>query len=170
MLRSTQIIPLHQPPRLPNLTRMPRCLGEQWGEVTRQAGKEGTGVSGSLWRSRSPPSSRRECNRRQKVIPVVNSFYAATFLHLARVWRVQQRTISDSGFVLKGGHLLWNCISAPPLPSPPIPQKARGSLLPLSLSPFLPNASVPLLVICMSKKQGLPVRLRLSWNLLCRPE
>ncbi|XP_057624569.1 ELMO domain-containing protein 3 isoform X3 [Chionomys nivalis] len=43
----------------------------------------------------------RECNRRQKVIPVVNSFYAATFLHLARVWRVQQRTISDSGFVLK---------------------------------------------------------------------
>nr|XP_048294289.1 ELMO domain-containing protein 3 [Myodes glareolus] len=43
----------------------------------------------------------RECNRRQKVIPVVNSFYAATFLHLAQVWRIQQRTISDSGFVLK---------------------------------------------------------------------
>lgn len=43
----------------------------------------------------------RECNRRQKVIPVVNSFYAATFLHLAREWRTQQRTISDSGFVLK---------------------------------------------------------------------
>ncbi|PNJ31348.1 ELMOD3 isoform 12 [Pongo abelii] len=44
----------------------------------------------------------RECNRQQKVIPVVNSFYAATFLHLAHVWRTQQKTISDSGFVLKG--------------------------------------------------------------------
>uniref|UniRef100_A0A8I5TL50 ELMO domain containing 3 n=1 Tax=Pongo abelii TaxID=9601 RepID=A0A8I5TL50_PONAB len=43
----------------------------------------------------------RECNRQQKVIPVVNSFYAATFLHLAHVWRTQQKTISDSGFVLK---------------------------------------------------------------------
>lgn len=43
----------------------------------------------------------RECNRRQKVIPVVNSFYAATFLHLARVWRTQQKTILDSSFVLK---------------------------------------------------------------------
>lgn len=46
--------------------------------------------------------SCRECNRQQKVIPVVNSFYAATFLHLAHVWRTQQKTISDSGFVLKG--------------------------------------------------------------------
>ncbi|XP_048208540.1 ELMO domain-containing protein 3 isoform X1 [Perognathus longimembris pacificus] len=43
----------------------------------------------------------RECNRQQKVIPVVNSFYAATFLHLAHVWRTQKKTISDSGFVLK---------------------------------------------------------------------
>ncbi|XP_074188361.1 ELMO domain-containing protein 3 isoform X3 [Rhinolophus sinicus] len=43
----------------------------------------------------------RECNRQQKVIPVVNSFYAATFFHLAHVWRTQQKTISDSGFVLK---------------------------------------------------------------------
>ncbi|XP_008838478.1 ELMO domain-containing protein 3 isoform X1 [Nannospalax galili] len=43
----------------------------------------------------------RECNRQQKVIPVVNSFYAATFLHLAHVWRTQQKTILDSGFVLK---------------------------------------------------------------------
>lgn len=37
---------------------------------------------------------------------MVNSFYAATFLHLARVWRTQQKTISDSGFVLKGEHFL----------------------------------------------------------------
>ncbi|XP_015361797.1 ELMO domain-containing protein 3 isoform X2 [Marmota marmota marmota] len=43
----------------------------------------------------------RECNRQQKVIAVVNSFYAATFLRLAHVWRTQQKTISDSGFVLK---------------------------------------------------------------------
>ncbi|XP_029793566.1 ELMO domain-containing protein 3 isoform X2 [Suricata suricatta] len=43
----------------------------------------------------------RECNRQQKVIPVVNSFYAATFLRLAHVWRTQQKTITDSGFVLK---------------------------------------------------------------------
>ncbi|KAG8512942.1 ELMO domain-containing protein 3 [Galemys pyrenaicus] len=43
----------------------------------------------------------RECNRQQQVIPVVNSFYAATFLRLAHVWRTQQKTISDSGFVLK---------------------------------------------------------------------
>uniref|UniRef100_A0A2K6RXN8 ELMO domain containing 3 n=1 Tax=Rhinopithecus roxellana TaxID=61622 RepID=A0A2K6RXN8_RHIRO len=43
----------------------------------------------------------RECNRQQKVIPVVNSFYAATFLHLARVWRTQRKTISDSSFVLR---------------------------------------------------------------------
>ncbi|XP_040314276.1 ELMO domain-containing protein 3 [Herpailurus yagouaroundi] len=43
----------------------------------------------------------RECNRQQKVIPVVNSFYAATFLRLAYVWRTQQKTIADSGFVLK---------------------------------------------------------------------
>lgn len=46
--------------------------------------------------------SCRECNRQQKVVPVVNSFYAATFLHLAHVWKTQQKTIADSGFVLKG--------------------------------------------------------------------
>ena len=33
---------------------------------------------------------------------MVNSFYAATFLHLAQVWKTQQKTISDSGCVLKG--------------------------------------------------------------------
>ncbi|XP_053442786.1 ELMO domain-containing protein 3 isoform X2 [Nycticebus coucang] len=48
----------------------------------------------------------RECNRQQKVIPVVNSFYAATFLHLAHVWRTEQKTISDSGFVLKDLEML----------------------------------------------------------------
>lgn len=33
---------------------------------------------------------------------MVNSFYAATFLRLAHVWRTQHKTISDSGFVLRG--------------------------------------------------------------------
>lgn len=32
---------------------------------------------------------------------MVNSFYAATFLRLAHIWRTQHKTISDSGFVLK---------------------------------------------------------------------
>nr|XP_058935548.1 ELMO domain-containing protein 3 isoform X2 [Kogia breviceps] len=44
----------------------------------------------------------RECNRQHKVIPVVNSFYAAAFLRLAHVWRTQHKTISDAGFVLRG--------------------------------------------------------------------
>ncbi|XP_058523668.1 ELMO domain-containing protein 3 isoform X2 [Ochotona princeps] len=48
----------------------------------------------------------RECNRQQKVFPVVNSFYAATFLRLAHIWRTQQKTISDSGFVLKDLEML----------------------------------------------------------------
>ncbi|XP_038609873.1 ELMO domain-containing protein 3 [Tachyglossus aculeatus] len=43
----------------------------------------------------------RECNRQHQVITVVNSLYAATFLRLAQVWWTQQKTISDSGFVLK---------------------------------------------------------------------
>lgn len=43
----------------------------------------------------------RECNRRQQVVGVLNDFYVATFLHLYQVWRTQQKTISDSGFVLK---------------------------------------------------------------------
>ncbi|XP_064209930.1 ELMO domain-containing protein 3 isoform X1 [Anguilla rostrata] len=43
----------------------------------------------------------RECNRRQQVVGVLNEFYVATFLHLFQVWKSQQKTISDSGFVLK---------------------------------------------------------------------
>lgn len=46
--------------------------------------------------------SLRECNRRQQVLAVLNEFYVATFLHLFQVWKFQQKTISDSGFVLKG--------------------------------------------------------------------
>ncbi|EMP28561.1 ELMO domain-containing protein 3 [Chelonia mydas] len=44
----------------------------------------------------------RECNRRQQVIAVLNDLYVATSLRLYVIWKTQQKTISDSGFVLKG--------------------------------------------------------------------
>lgn len=44
----------------------------------------------------------RECNRRQQVVAVLNDFYVAMFLHLYQLWKSQQKTISDSGHVLKG--------------------------------------------------------------------
>lgn len=44
----------------------------------------------------------RECNRRQQVVGVLNEFYVATYLHLYQLWKTQQKTIADSGFVLKG--------------------------------------------------------------------
>ncbi|XP_056102688.1 ELMO domain-containing protein 3 isoform X2 [Rhinichthys klamathensis goyatoka] len=43
----------------------------------------------------------KECNRRQQVVAVLNDFYVATFLHLYQLWKNQQKTISDSGHVLK---------------------------------------------------------------------
>ncbi|XP_069475051.1 ELMO domain-containing protein 3 isoform X3 [Ambystoma mexicanum] len=43
----------------------------------------------------------KECNRRQQVIAVLNDFYVATYLHLYHIWKTQNKTISDSGFVLK---------------------------------------------------------------------
>ncbi|XP_041955621.1 ELMO domain-containing protein 3 [Alosa sapidissima] len=43
----------------------------------------------------------KECNRRQQVVGVINDFYAATFLHLFQLWKSEQKTISDSGYVLK---------------------------------------------------------------------
>ncbi|XP_075895049.1 ELMO domain-containing protein 3 isoform X1 [Nelusetta ayraudi] len=43
----------------------------------------------------------KECNRRQQVVGVLNEFYVATFLHLYQLWKTQQKTIADSGFVLK---------------------------------------------------------------------
>lgn len=77
-----------------------------WGVAP--LGKEGRQPPGWLLFSAEQivSLSCRECNRQQKVIPVVNRFYAATFLRLAHVWRMQQKTISDSGFVLKG-KLFW---------------------------------------------------------------
>ncbi|XP_043968473.1 ELMO domain-containing protein 3 isoform X1 [Gambusia affinis] len=43
----------------------------------------------------------KECNRRQQVVGVLNEFYVATFLHVYQLWKTQQKTIADSGFVLK---------------------------------------------------------------------
>ncbi|XP_068130858.1 ELMO domain-containing protein 3 isoform X2 [Hyperolius riggenbachi] len=43
----------------------------------------------------------RECNRRQQVFAVLNDLYVAIFYHLYHVWKTQNKTISDSGFVLK---------------------------------------------------------------------
>ncbi|XP_068617164.1 ELMO domain-containing protein 3 [Brachionichthys hirsutus] len=43
----------------------------------------------------------RECNRRQQVVGVLNDFYVATYLYLYQLWKTQQKTIADSGFVLK---------------------------------------------------------------------
>ncbi|CAL8249940.1 unnamed protein product [Boreogadus saida] len=43
----------------------------------------------------------KECNRRQQVVGVLNEFYVATYLHLFQLWKTQQKTISDSGYVLK---------------------------------------------------------------------
>ncbi|KAM4748372.1 ELMO domain-containing protein 3 isoform 1-T2 [Rhinophrynus dorsalis] len=42
----------------------------------------------------------RECNRRQQVFAVLNDFYVATFYHLYHMWKTQNKTISDSGYVL----------------------------------------------------------------------
>ncbi|XP_063787971.1 ELMO domain-containing protein 3 [Pseudophryne corroboree] len=43
----------------------------------------------------------RECNRRQQVFAVLNDFYVAIFYHLYHLWKTQNKTISDSGFILK---------------------------------------------------------------------
>lgn len=36
------------------------------------------------------------------MVGVLNEFYVATYLHLYQLWKTQQKTIADSGFVLKG--------------------------------------------------------------------
>ncbi|KAM9313130.1 ELMO domain-containing protein 3 [Gastrophryne carolinensis] len=43
----------------------------------------------------------RECNRRQQIFAVLNELYVAIFYHLYHIWKTQNKTISDSGFVLK---------------------------------------------------------------------
>uniref|UniRef100_A0A8C7WR32 ELMO/CED-12 domain containing 3 n=1 Tax=Oryzias sinensis TaxID=183150 RepID=A0A8C7WR32_9TELE len=44
----------------------------------------------------------KECNRRQQVVGVLNEFYVATYLYVYQLWKSQQKTIADSGFVLRG--------------------------------------------------------------------
>ncbi|RVE68462.1 hypothetical protein OJAV_G00092030 [Oryzias javanicus] len=43
----------------------------------------------------------KECNRRQQVVGVLNEFYVATYLYVYQLWKTQQKTIADSGFVLR---------------------------------------------------------------------
>ncbi|KAM4677678.1 ELMO domain-containing protein 3 [Discoglossus pictus] len=43
----------------------------------------------------------RECNRRQQVFAVLNDLYVAIFYYLYHVWKTQNKTISDSGFILR---------------------------------------------------------------------
>uniref|UniRef100_A0A3P9IBB6 ELMO domain containing 3 n=1 Tax=Oryzias latipes TaxID=8090 RepID=A0A3P9IBB6_ORYLA len=43
----------------------------------------------------------KECNRRQQVVGVLNEFYVATYLYVYQLWKSQQKTIADSGFVLR---------------------------------------------------------------------
>lgn len=67
----------------------------------------------------------------------MNSFYAATFLRLAHVWRTQHKTISDSGFVLKGALAL---LGVPSSCTPRVP----GFKDPVWLLSWFWPASLPL--------------------------
>jgi hypothetical protein len=44
----------------------------------------------------------KECNGRGEVINVVNEFYVSVFLHLYLSWKHQHKTITETGFVLRG--------------------------------------------------------------------
>lgn len=44
----------------------------------------------------------RICNNRKQVVAVVNDFYVAVFLHLFQRWKNEHKTISHSGYILKG--------------------------------------------------------------------
>lgn len=135
-LGNLERLPLHQPPN-PSLLLNPdlRC------EVCPGKGLP-SGVCPLL--SRCPSLSCRECNRQQKVIPVVNSFYAATFLRLAHVWRTQHKTISDSGFVLKGVCALLgvpsSCTpSVPGFRDPRVVARLVLASFPSPQPPFIPS-------------------------------
>lgn len=74
---------------------------------------------------------------------MVNSFYAATFLRLAYIWRTQHKTISDSGFVLKGVPALLgrpsSCTPSVPVFRDPGHGCATGvGLIPFTLLPLWP--------------------------------
>ncbi|KAL1137938.1 hypothetical protein AAG570_009633, partial [Ranatra chinensis] len=44
----------------------------------------------------------RECNNRNCVLDVLNSFYAALLVYVLNTWVSQNKTIKDSGYLLKG--------------------------------------------------------------------
>uniref|UniRef100_A0A8C8DDX4 ELMO/CED-12 domain containing 3 n=1 Tax=Oryzias sinensis TaxID=183150 RepID=A0A8C8DDX4_9TELE len=55
----------------------------------------------------------KECNRRQQVVGVLNEFYVATYLYVYQLWKSQQKTIADSGFVLRVpcfNPQRWSCL------------------------------------------------------------
>lgn len=49
----------------------------------------------------------RECNRRMDVFQVTNDFYAGIFLRLYVIWCEQNKTVMDSGYVIKGNALYY---------------------------------------------------------------
>lgn len=49
----------------------------------------------------------RECNKKMNVFQVTNDFYAGIFLRLYIIWREQNKTVMDSGFVIKGELLFF---------------------------------------------------------------
>ena len=47
-----------------------------------------------------PP--RRECNSRGNVRHVLNEFFAAVLFYIYHIWRTQRKSITDSGYLIKG--------------------------------------------------------------------
>ena len=59
----------------------------------------------------------RDCNRRKHILSMSNELYASVYLQLYTVWKNEQKTIADSGYVLQGRmfnlsvELIFCCIS-----------------------------------------------------------
>ena len=47
----------------------------------------------------------RECNSRGNVRHVLNEFFTAVLFHIYLIWRTQNMTIKDSGFLIKGNSI-----------------------------------------------------------------
>lgn len=75
---------------------------------------------------------------------MLNEFFVATYLHLYQLWKSQQKTIADSGFVIKGKS------AADPVSSPPSPVLLSLSLVPC-VTPSV-GVSVPSEVELFAKK------------------
>ncbi|ELT90409.1 hypothetical protein CAPTEDRAFT_193492 [Capitella teleta] len=46
-------------------------------------------------------SLNKECNRQSEVLSPFNDLYVSIYFHLYRLWKSGQKTIADTGFVLK---------------------------------------------------------------------